>query len=101
MRRRTLIWSNRGVIYLIEIARKNPSGRPGASARTLRDFVDRDALVDAAQRVLAGHGPQAAAGEQRRGVGMLDDGAGRVDRARIGEALDARGDVDGLAEIIL
>src|SRR5258708_31853891 len=65
------------------------------------DLVDRDRLRYAAQFAVLRHRPDPARGKHVRGLRVIDDRTRRVDRARGGKALHPRGDVDGLAEIIL
>src|SRR5437016_3494222 len=65
------------------------------------DLVDRDGLRDAAQFALLRHRPHAVCRQQIGRLRVIDDRSRRVDRAGIGQPLHARGDVDGMAEIIL
>src|SRR5215472_6769706 len=65
------------------------------------NLIDRKLLGDAAQRTLLRYRTEPAGREQCRGLRVLDHRPGRQDRARVGQALHARRDVYGSAEIIL
>src|SRR5215472_18697354 len=77
------------------------SAGEGKKRAPLRNLVDRHLVGDAAQGRAAELGGEAAGLEQGRGFGILDHLLGHQDRARGRERLHPRGDVDGLAEIIL
>src|SRR5438552_6290291 len=64
------------------------------------DFVDRQFFRDAAQRMPLRLRPQPGRREDLRRLGMAHDGLGGEDRGCRREALHARGDVHGLAEVV-
>ena len=75
---------------------------PGRQPARARGFlVDREGFADAPQRQSPGARPVAASADEARHLTGAYDRLRRQDRCRVGELLDARGDIDGKAEIIL
>src|SRR5262249_29415348 len=66
-----------------------------------RDLVDRHFGSDAAQGYAPERRLEPIVLQQSRGLRVLDHRFRHHDRARGREALDARSDIDGLAEIVL
>ena len=94
-----------GITWAWHLPRPDRGSRPETSAaaepRVSRDLVDRQRGGDPAQGVALPHRREAAGLEQPGRLEVLDHRAGREDGARGGEPLHARGDVHGLAEVVL
>src|SRR6516162_11834441 len=80
---------------------KVSSGVGSAFKPVSRDLVDRDLVGDATQGAALRRRSEPAGFEKGRGLRVGNDTLRRQDRARLGESLNACGDVHGRPEIIL